>query len=52
MQALMDADGNGTVSQRELLESAKLIMENRVHMQKGGQELPPVGSCFFACKCA
>jgi len=40
----MDADGSGTVSQNELLSSAKLIAETGSHMHKGGaSKMPQVG---------
>jgi hypothetical protein len=38
----MDADGSGTVSQSELLSSAKLIAETAAHMHKGEGKLPQV----------
>jgi len=42
LQALMDADGNGTVSQSELLSSAKLVAEAHSHMHQGGGKTPQV----------
>jgi len=42
MQALMDADGNGTISQDELLSSAKLVAEAHSHMHQGGGKTPQV----------
>jgi hypothetical protein len=41
-QALMDADGNGKVSQSELLSSAKIIADTATHMRGGGGKVPQV----------
>jgi hypothetical protein len=38
----MDADGNGKVSQSELLSSAKIIADTATHMRGGGGKVPQV----------